>query len=68
MQAVVVTRLADCHATLHDRDFAESREVTVPRGSLADVLRATAEQVSDLDVARYSLTIGEPFDVEGDRS
>jgi hypothetical protein len=62
MQSVVVTRLADRHADLHTRDFADSFEVVVPAGDLADVLLAAAGQADGRGVARYSLTISEPFE------
>lgn len=60
-QGVTVTRLADRHADLHGRDFAESVQIVVPAGDLRSVLRAAAELV-DQPLGRYSITVSEPYD------
>jgi hypothetical protein len=60
-QTVIVTRLADRHADLHGRDFAESVEVVVSSDGLGAVLSSTAALV-DLPIGRYSITVSEPWD------
>lgn len=61
-QTVVVTRLADRHAS-DDRDYAEAKEVVVPAGALTSVLVAVACLV-DGGVGRYTLTVSEPWDID----
>lgn len=60
-QAVTIVLLADRHADLHDRDFAEARTIPVESGTLAEVLTRTAA-VIDLPCGRYTLNVGEPYD------
>lgn len=65
-QVVEITALADRHATLHGRSFAESFSVVIEAGSLIEVLTRVAEEMtnplfSDLDVGRYNIVVGEPF-------
>jgi len=62
-QTVTLTRLADRHATLHGRAFAETREIVVGAGALSDVL-AQAARATDLPLGRYSITVSEPWDSE----
>lgn len=58
-QTVVVTKLADRHAS-PGRSFAESYEVVVPAGPLPAVLDHVAKLV-DLPVSRYRVTVSDPF-------
>ena len=61
-QQVIVTRRADRHADLVDRDFAESFGVEVVDGSLSEVLRQVADNLEALPRGHYTITISEPYE------
>jgi hypothetical protein len=62
-QQVTVTRLADRHASV-GRDYAASHEVIVEAGTLPEVLAQVLDACEPLDLplARYSITLSEPYD------
>lgn len=61
-QTVTVIRSADRHADLHQRNFAATLEVTVPSGTLAEVLAAAVADLPDLPPGRYAVTVDWPHD------
>lgn len=62
-QTVVVTQLADRHATLHERDFAQSTSFVVKSDDLGAVLTQAGRCVQ-MPAGRYSISISEPWDDE----
>lgn len=61
-QRVVVTRCADRHGELHERDYAESTEHPVYAGDLKLVLWQLAEAVTDAPRGRYIIEIDWPHE------
>lgn len=56
-QRVIVTRCADRHGELHERDYAESNEYTVYSGNLSQVLRQLADAVEGPLGGRFIIEI-----------
>jgi hypothetical protein len=65
-QLVTVHRCADRHADLHARGFAETREVEVTAGPLAQAVCEALKQL-DLPEGRYAITIDWPFEAEAEQ-
>jgi len=59
---VSVTRAADRHADLHEREFAETREATVPDGPLPDLVADALRAVAFEGGARFVITVEEPHE------
>lgn len=60
-QTVTVTRIADRHDDLHKRRFAETEQISVPAGPLADVVSRALEKVP-MPEGSYVITVDWPYE------
>lgn len=61
-QDVTIVHLADRHADLHERQFAEAQRITVTAGSADRTVVEALATVDELPMGRYIITVDEPYE------